>query len=222
MPASVTGKDRRLTPHETRLVEVIAIAAEQGKTLTREEAGTLAGYGKGEVARAAASRSLGRPEVRRALIERAAEIIAADAPHAAAMLRHVRQTGSAGQRLSAATETLKLTGMGQQDAPASGSVVVMLALPPEIATRLAQGRMPGPQVIDVEAESAGDTRPMEAGGAAEQPAKPARKPRDPSPAPAKKARAKRGRGQKRRPKPVARAARTFSSPKPSVSPDGTD
>lgn len=147
--SDVTRQSRGLTANEARLVEVIAAAAEQGKTLSREEAGTLAGYGSGETARVSASRALAREPVRKALLERARDVIAMDALHAAAMLRHVRESGSRAQQLTASVETLKLTGLGAPDPGGmSGQMIaVQVVLPAELGTLLTQHAAQQPQAL---------------------------------------------------------------------------
>jgi hypothetical protein len=212
--SDVTRTTRGLTANEARLVEVIATAAEQGKTLSRLDAGELAGYGKGETARVQASRALAREPVRKALLDRARDVIAMDALHAAAMIRHVRQTGSRGQQLTASVETLKLTGMGASEAPAGGTIAVQVVLPGNLGTLLTQSAAHQPQALAQARVVEGEHSLVEAEGGP-------RRGRDPSPRPKRQAPAKAPGGRKPRAKAVTRDRRTISASPEAVSGDET-
>jgi hypothetical protein len=139
--SNATDNRRDLTDKQRALVEAIVTAAEKGAELTREEAGTLAGYGTGDVARVQASRTLALPHVQDALRERLRGMAVLEAPAALMMLRHVRRTGRGMQQLTAGMKLLDIAGMSQPDAGAmSGQMIaVQVVLPGELGTLLTQG-----------------------------------------------------------------------------------
>ena len=113
--SGVTGTPTtpRLTPKEAALVRVMIEAAVEKKAFpTREQAGALAGYGQGEVARVSASRALSRPHVIEAIQEGVREVAGADV---AAMYHTLRNAAvkapSARDRIAAASKVLDLAGM---------------------------------------------------------------------------------------------------------------
>jgi hypothetical protein len=206
-PPASSAVRRPLATKQRALIDAIVTAAERGIELTREQAGTLAGYGKGESARVQASQTLALPHVREALIERMRSLAAMDAPAAMATLRHIRQTGSPNQRLTAAVETLKLAGVGAVEAQQPGNIMVQVVLPGELGALLAQPwRKPG-QVIDHEGDAGSERHLTEAALASPAEDAPAR---DPSPPARKRARQAKGGGRKPRRKRVARGRRTIS------------
>jgi len=206
---------RGITDKERALVDAIVTAAESGAELTREEAGTLAGYGTGEVARVQASRALAREPVRNALVERMRELAVMDAPAALATLRHVRREGALGHRLTAAVETLKLAGIGQAEPGGGGGIMVaFVGMPPDIAARLAQHAPRLPQVMEGEAEPEGEDHRDEVAVARRGRRAPAATP----PRGAPRAAAKRGGGGPKRPRArPARGTHTISPSSGSVS-----
>ena len=133
-------KPRRLTEKEARLVEVIVQAASRGVELTREQAGSAAGYGRGEVARVGAHRALARPEVRTALTEALRETASVDAAGAYAIVRHLARKASSDRvRLDAAVTGLRIGGVDMQSISPSGpSITLNLALPPNLTALVTQ------------------------------------------------------------------------------------
>lgn len=213
-PAPRSAATSRLTDKQRALIDAIVTAAERGVELTREEAGALAGYGTGEVARASASRTLALPYVREALIERMRSLAALDAPAAFATLRHIRKTGGTGHRLTAAVETLKLAGVGGEEHQQPGNILVQVVLPGQLGALLSQPWAKPAHVIDAQGEGEGERHLAEGALAPSAEIEPAR---DPSPPARKPKRQAKGAGRKRRAKPPARGARTLSSRNRAVS-----
>jgi hypothetical protein len=206
---------RELTDKQRALIEAICHAAERGAEITREEAGTLAGYGQGDVARVQASRALALPYVQDELRQRMRTMALMDAPAALATLRHLRANGRGADRFASAAKLLDIAGVTTGEAQQGGMIAVQVVLPGDLGAILTQAAPRTAQVIDVEAESDGDNCRVEAVGGS-------RKVRDPSPRPAKPGRTAKGRGKKRRARSVARAPRTISSASGVVSGGETD
>lgn len=110
---------RTLTDKEAALVAALVSSASEGKSLSRTEAGMLAGYGSGETARVSASRALSRPAVRAALVDGLKDAAVVDASAAYAALRHVTDKAtSTRDRIAAARTTLEMAGLvGSPAAP---------------------------------------------------------------------------------------------------------
>lgn len=167
-----------LTEKERRLVDVIVHASSRGTELTREQAGTAAGYGRGEVARVQASRALQRPHVRAALMDGLRECATIDAAASYGVLRHLgRKATSERVRLDAALAVARIGGLDQGTAPPPGpGVVLNLHLDPALATLLAQRQAapPAPPVIEGSSEASlsldqgadGSRAPGQGGGGA--------------------------------------------------------
>lgn len=133
--------ERRLTPQERRLVEVIVEAASEGKALTRGEAGKLAGYGgTDESARVQASRALARPEVRNALINGIREAAQSDVGSSYAVIRHLTDRAESGRvKLDAAREHLLIAGVRAADeGPRGPAVAIQVVFQHGGGARLAQ------------------------------------------------------------------------------------
>jgi hypothetical protein len=139
----------RLTPKQAALVEAIAGAASRGKTVSREQAGTAAGYGSGEVARVGASRALSSPAVRAALTRRMRELMQVDA--ALAVLRHLELNAKSERvQLDAALAGMRLGGLDAGDQGQTGAAVaVQIVFRTDAGTLLTQAQHmpPQPQVI---------------------------------------------------------------------------
>lgn len=122
----VAAEQHRLTDKEARLIEAITEASSQGKTLTREEAGTAAGYGSGDTARISATRALKRPHVRAALMVSLREAAQVDAAGSLAVLRHLeRNARSERVQLDAAFGGMRIGGLDTQQQAYTGPGVVM-------------------------------------------------------------------------------------------------
>lgn len=133
--------DRSLTTREAALVEIITRAASEGRDITREEAGRLAGYGgSDESARVQASRALARPAVRQALMERIRELAQADVPFAYSVIRHVAaKAGSTRDKLGAASKLLDVAGVTGASGSAGGpGVAIQIVFRTDAGALLAQ------------------------------------------------------------------------------------
>jgi hypothetical protein len=179
-----------LTPKEAALVRVTVEAASDGIELTREQAGTLAGYGTGEVARASASRAFGRPEVRSALMKAMREVAGVDAAASYALLRHVSSRGrSERTRVDAALAVARIGGLDTPQVVGGGAGVVLnLQIGGGAGTLLAQRMAMVPQPLMQQGFSGG-AQPLIEGMRADQAEAPPAPPRP-------KAAAKRGVGGK--------------------------
>lgn len=116
MRSAVAPRDKPdlpLTTREAALVRILIDAASDGRSLTRGEAGKLAGYsGNDETARVQASRALSKPKVRAALIDGIRDAAQVDVAAAYAVLRHVADRArSTRDRLGAASKHLDLAGL---------------------------------------------------------------------------------------------------------------
>jgi hypothetical protein len=110
--ATTDPAERPLTPRQQRLVDIALAAGSEGRHLTRMQLGEAAGYGKGEVARTTAVRTLALPNVRAAIINGIREQAQGDAADAYATLRFVaRKARSTRDRITAAKEVLGLAGV---------------------------------------------------------------------------------------------------------------
>lgn len=121
--------DRPLTPRQRRLVDVLIAAAAEGKELTREEAGRLAGYGSTpDSSRVAVYEALRAPHVRRALIQAAQVANQTQVPAYLAAIRHVAGNAKSNRdRLGAARlgmEMAGLVGPGAATAPLGPAVAI--------------------------------------------------------------------------------------------------
>lgn len=105
--------DRPLTAKQRRLIDVLMTAAAEGKELTREEAGRLAGYGSTpDSSRVAVYEALRAPHVRRALIQAAQEANQTQVPAYLAAIRHVAGKAKSNRdRLGAARLGLEMAGL---------------------------------------------------------------------------------------------------------------
>lgn len=128
--SEVSSGPRGLTGKESQLVAIIVEAASQGRRLTREQAGTAAGYGRGETARVQASRALARKPVREALMDALREIAAVDAAGAYAVVQRLMTASKSDRvRLDAANLHLRVAGMDQPlPGPTGPSVMLNLYL----------------------------------------------------------------------------------------------
>lgn len=110
--------DKPLTERQQRLVEVLIAAAAEGKELSREEAGRLAGYGgTPECSRTSTYTALKQPNVRRALIEAAQIANQTQVPAYLAAVRHIAgKAKSTRDRLGAARLGMEMAGMVGQGA----------------------------------------------------------------------------------------------------------
>lgn len=222
----VAGETSRLTPKQAALVEAIAGAASRGKTVSREQAGTAAGYGSGEVARVGASRALASPAVRAALTRRMRELMQVDAASSLAVLRHLEINAKSERvQLDAALAGMRLGGLDASDQGQTGAAVaVQIVFRTDAGTILTQAphMPPQPQVISHVAEverslAEGDAapQPSQAGGEVAVPESPKRgggsktsarrsPPGRPHNSPPKKPRVKKKPGRKsaKVPKPV--------------------
>lgn len=138
--SSATSAERDLTEKEQRLIEAIVHAASRGASVTREQAGTAAGYGRGEVARIQASRALQRPAVRAALTQALQEAAQVDAASSLAVLRHLeRKAKSERVRLDAALGGLRIGGLDAQQAASGGQgVAIQIVFRTDAGALLAQ------------------------------------------------------------------------------------
>jgi hypothetical protein len=142
-----------LTDKQAAVVEALCTAAEKGIELNRQTLGELAGYGKGETARVGAQRALGHPLVREAIMERLKAMALMDAPAALATLRQVRATGTTSNRLTAAVESLRIAGLGGEQAANVAPVSLHFHLSAHTLDSVPSHQ---PQVIDVQGESVSD------------------------------------------------------------------
>lgn len=171
----VTDERSTLTPRHIALIEAIAGAASRGNTISRELAGTAAGYAPGESARVAASRALALPHVRAALTKRLREMAQVDAASSLAVLRHLEMNAESERvRLDAALAGMRLGGLDAGDQQQTGAAVaVQIVFRTDAGTILTQAHSvpPQPQVIshvaEVEhslAEGDAQRQPSQAGG----------------------------------------------------------
>jgi len=167
-PGVATGPDG-LNHREHHLVEVIVQAASEGIELTREQAGTAAGYGEGETARTSASRALSRPEVRDVLMKRLREIAGVDASASYAVLRHVASRGrSERTRVDAALAVARIGGLDVPQVVGGGAGVVLnLQIGGQAGTLLAQRMAMVPQPLANQGIARG-TQPLIEGSLADQ------------------------------------------------------
>ena len=149
--SSVTRSDLPLSPKQRALVDAIAHAADEGIQLTREAAGTAAGYGSGECARVAASRALALPHVKAALMVALRNTAQANAANALAMLRHLgRHSTSERVKLDASLTELRIAGLDQPEQAHQGAAVaVQIVFRTDAGTILTQAQHmhAQPQVI---------------------------------------------------------------------------
>lgn len=105
--------DKPLTERQQRLVEVLIAAAAEGKELSREEAGRLAGFGgTPECSRTSTYAALKQPNVRRALIEAAQIANQTQVPAYLAAVRHIAgRAKSTRDRLGAARLGMEMAGI---------------------------------------------------------------------------------------------------------------
>lgn len=184
MSNAVAKPTNGLTEREAKLVEVIIQAASEGRSITREQAGTAAGYEAGDGARVSAHRALKRPDVRKALMEGLRECAQVDAADAYAVLRHLASAGRS-ERVRADV-ALNLARMGGLDAPqgfgGGGGVAVQIVFRTDVGTLLTQPVVGHTQPIDVAYQSAPTHAPVEGMERADEADTP---PPPPSPARAK-------------------------------------
>lgn len=149
--SSATPGERDLTEKEQRLIEAIVHAASRGATITREQAGTAAGYGRGEIARIQASRALQRPVVRAALMQALQEAAQVDVAGSLAVLRHLeRKAKSERVRLDAALGGLRIGGLdAQQQANNGPGVAIQIVFKTDAGALLAQ---PQPMTLEGKAD----------------------------------------------------------------------
>lgn len=171
---AVARTEQALSPKQRALVDAIAHAADEGIQLTREAAGTAAGYGSGEVARVAASRALALPHVKAALMTALRDTAQANAANALAMLRHLgRHSTSERVKLDASLTELRIAGLDQPEQAHQGAAVaVQIVFRTDAGTILTQAQhMPAQtQVISHIAEvehslAEGGAEPSQAEGA---------------------------------------------------------
>ncbi|MCK8785225.1 hypothetical protein M0638_12600 [Roseomonas sp. NAR14] len=155
-----TQAQRALTEKEQRLVDAIVHAASRGASVTREQAGTAAGYGRGDVARIQASRALARPAVRAALTKALQEAAQIDAASSLAVLRHLeRRATSERVRLDAALAGLRIGGLDQSAQQATGAgVTVQIVFRTDAGETLAQRMSDAANIVDSTATDESDTR----------------------------------------------------------------
>lgn len=117
---------RHLTDREAKLVAVMVSCASEGRALSRLQAGELAGYGVGEVARVQASRALSRPHVKQAIFDALKDAAVMDAPANYAALRHVADKAvSTRDKIAAARTGLELAGLVGAAPGTSGQPVAL-------------------------------------------------------------------------------------------------
>lgn len=120
---------RAITPRQQRLINVLIASASEGKSLSKQELGEAAGFGKGETARTETYRTLKRPAVRAALLAGIAEAAQIDAPGAYAVLRHVADNArSTRDRVTSARTILEMAGAVGGQAPAGLGIQVNVHL----------------------------------------------------------------------------------------------
>lgn len=158
------GRNAPLTEKQQRLVTAIVEAASRGNHISREAAGTAAGYGKGDVARVSASRSLGLPAVRQALMVALRDAAQVDAAGSYATLRWLeRRAPSHRVRLDASLAGLRVAGLDQGgQAQGGGGVAIQIVFRHVDGTTLAQPA----QVVDVQGVPAIDRSLVEGGAEA--------------------------------------------------------
>lgn len=200
--------DRSLTPREAALVEVITRAASEGRDITREEAGRLAGYGgSDESARVQASRALARPAVRNALVERIRELAQADVPFAYSVIRHVADKAkSTRDKLGAASKLLDVAGVTGGNGQVNGAgVAIQIVFRTDAGALLAQ-----PQPVTLEGKADQGVKRVEhalAEGEVERKAPARRSKRTPPPGQTQDAEARPGVKNRARPPAAGSPAR---------------
>ncbi|MEO3472506.1 hypothetical protein AAFN86_11610 [Roseomonas sp. CAU 1739] len=152
-----------LTPKEAALVRVMIESASEKKAFpTREQLGTLAGYGTGEVARTSACRALARPHVREAIQEGIREVAGVDVAAMYHVLRNAAvKAPSARDKITAASKVLDiagLTGAGPQGPAVAIQVVFQHGGGSRLARLAAEAGFPAiverPPIIEHQPEDA--------------------------------------------------------------------
>ena len=199
---------RSLTTREAALVEIITRAASEGRDITREEAGRLAGYGgSDESARVQASRALSRPAVRNALVERIRELAQADVPFAYGVIRHVAaKAGSTRDKLGAASKLLDVAGVTGGNGQATGAgVAIQIVFRTDAGALLVQSEQARPERQAIPATAGVIHSLAEGEGERKAPARQAK--RAPTPGQAQAAEAPRGVENRARKSPAGSPAR---------------
>lgn len=128
--SAVTSKDEptSLTTKERALVQTILDAAAEGtKFPTRQQLGSLAGYGTGDTARTQCCRALTRPHVRLAIREGLEQIAGVDVARSYQTLRLAAERApSHRDRIAAAGRILDLAGMGRPDGSMGSGVAIQI------------------------------------------------------------------------------------------------
>ncbi|MBW6397626.1 hypothetical protein KPL78_07210 [Roseomonas sp. HJA6] len=133
---------RTLTERQQRLVDIALAAGSEGRHLTRQQLGEAAGFGKGEVARVTATRTLGLPHVRAALMEGIRETAQGDVADSYATLRFVaRKARSTRDRVMAAREVLILAGVSGEPAYTGPAVKIEIILKDPVARAMLDGTL---------------------------------------------------------------------------------
>ncbi|MBR0661341.1 hypothetical protein [Neoroseomonas oryzicola] len=118
--------NRPLTERQRRLVEIALQAASDGRLLSRRQLGEASGFGSGDVARVQASRTLGLPHVRAAIVAGVREQAQTDAADSYATLRFIaRKARSTRDRLGAAREVLSIAGVTGSEGGYTGPPVAL-------------------------------------------------------------------------------------------------
>ena len=139
-PVAKPPNAQTLTRKQAALVRTILDAAAEGtKFPTRQQLGTLAGYGEGEIARTSACRALALPHVRQAIREGLQELSGVDVARAYQTLRIAAEKApSARDRIAAANRILGLAGLGSGDTYGGPSVAIQLVFNDPTAAAMLQ------------------------------------------------------------------------------------
>lgn len=134
-PADTTPS---LTAKESKLVAAVLEAAAEGtKFPTRQQLGTIAGYGTGDTARTQCCRALGRPHVRQAIREGLEQIAGVDVARSYQTLRLASERApSHRDRIAAAGRILDLAGMGRPDGLTGPGVAIQIVFRTDAARLL--------------------------------------------------------------------------------------